>query len=126
MKKDSSSGGGEFILFYDGLCPVCRREVAFLKAIRDSDEVSYVDIASSSFDASRYGKDITYFVKSLRGFDGEKFTSGMDTMRALYRKLGLGFLMSWTALPGAKQLTDFFYHQFSRVRPKFSRFECDC
>ena len=47
--------GGEFKLLYDGQCPFCRREIAWLKR-RDRDgQLIVEDISTPEFRADRYG-----------------------------------------------------------------------
>lgn len=124
-KTNESGAIQKFTLFYDSMCPVCSREVNFLRRFKNSSEVKFIDITDSSFNPEDYNTDMDFFVRSLRGWDGERFYEGMDTMRKLYSALGMGYLFSWTKFPLIKPLTDVMYSSFARVRPKLSRFKCE-
>lgn len=116
----------QMTVLYDGLCPVCMREIRFLRRFDRRDGLNAVDIAAPGFDPSRYGLSLAECVGSLRGIgpNGERL-DGMDTIRAMYAAAGLGALMAWTRAPLVAPICDAAYRLFAGVRPRLSRFRPD-
>lgn len=114
-------------VLYDSLCPVCRREVDFLQyAGRKRNALNLIDIARADFKPEAYGLTMDEAVGSLHGFDRDgKPISGMDTIRAMYEAVGLGWIMSWTKLPIVSSICNRAYSVFAHYRPRFSGFKPD-
>ena len=108
-------------LLYDGACPVCRREVLWLRN-RRPDAIAAVDIADADFDAAAYGLRPEQVDAALYGIrpDGS-ITVGMDSLREGYRQAGLGWLIGWTSRWPARPLFDAFYRRFARNRMRIGR-----
>jgi predicted DCC family thiol-disulfide oxidoreductase YuxK len=45
-------------MFHDGDCPLCNREVAFLRKLDRTGKIKFTDIAAPDFDPAAYGKDL--------------------------------------------------------------------
>ncbi len=58
----------DFILFYDGLCPICRREVAWLRRRNQNAKLGFVDINAAEFKAEVYGKTMSELVAEITVF----------------------------------------------------------
>lgn len=73
-------------VFYDGACPVCRREIGWYRGMRGAEAVRWSDIAAEAappgFDRAALLKRFTV----IRG-DGEVVT-GAEGFAALWRALG--------------------------------------
>ena len=106
-----------FRLFYDSECPICRREVAWLKRRDRLGNLELEDIAALGFDPGRYGLTREEVDRELHGIkcDGE-VVRGMEAVREAYRSVGLGWLLAPSQLPGLKALTDRLYAGFARNR----------
>lgn len=110
-------------VLYDSLCPVCRKEVAFLRFAGRRNGLNLVDIAADGFKPEDFGLTMEQCVGSLRGLDSEgRALEGMDTIRAMYQGVGLGWLMSWTKIPLLSWFCDRGYAIFAHYRPRFSAF----
>ena len=112
-------------IFHDGACPLCRREVAFLRRRDHAGRLHFIDIASEKFDASAYGLDARAVMREIHGLDAHKrVLRGPELFRAAYEIVGLGWLWRWTAWPVARPLTNAAYRIFARLRvPIGSRLE---
>lgn len=104
-------------IFHDGNCPVCRLDVANLKARNSDGRLRFVDIAGPAFDPAPYGLSLAEFGAQIRGqcADGRMLT-GMDVFRLAYRAAGLGWVVAasdWHLLRG---LADRLYRRFARHR----------
>lgn len=125
--EQSSEGAGRqgtIQVFYDGHCPVCSREMKWLrrKASRKGLErqIMWVDIASPSFDPQHYGSSGTQedFMAVFHVYDGRQMHRAMDAVRALYRFLGLGVWLNWSGYPPFRPFVDLLYHLFAYFRPR--------
>lgn len=104
-------------VFFDGNCPLCRREIDFL-ARRDRDgRIEFTDIAASEFSAADYGITMDDFMAQIRGRlpDG-RFITGVEVFRRLYTAVGFGWLVRLTRTPGISWLLDKGYERFAKNR----------
>ena len=105
-------------VLYDGDCPLCRREVAWL---RDRDPAGSVarfeDIAAPGFEASRYGRSQAELMARIHGVlpDGT-LLEGVEVFRRVYAAVGLGWLVAPTRWPLLRPLCDAAYRWFARNR----------
>ena len=123
----SAEGGPQprLTLFFDGLCPVCAREMAFLRRRDRAGRLAFVDIAEPAFDPRKWGLSLPDLVGRMHAVDVDgRVIDGPEVFRRAYAAVGLGWLMSWTAWPGLRTLADVGYRLFARIRPRLSRFEC--
>lgn len=110
------------ILFHDGHCPLCQREVAWLARHPRRERVRLVDIQAVNFDAAPHGRSVATMMGQLhvRDADGRWFV-GMDASRALYAVLGYRRLVWLSTLPGVGGLMDAGYRWFARRRLRLGR-----
>jgi predicted DCC family thiol-disulfide oxidoreductase YuxK len=114
-------------LFYDGGCPVCSREMRFLKKKDSKNLISFIDISSSDFNPSEYNKDQDTFMKQIHARlpDGTLIT-GMEVFRQAYQRVGHGWILFPTKFPVIKQLADICYALFAKNRMRISKFLSRC
>lgn len=113
------------MIFFDGQCPFCRREISFMQS-RDSDsKLRFVDIASSDFHASHYGLEHQELQSVIHAItpDGEVLTR-MDVFRAAYEEIGLGWILRITKWPIFEALFDWTYSLFAKYRDKLGSYLC--
>lgn len=108
-------------VFFDGDCPLCRREIDFLKRRDRSDRIRATDIASPQFVAGSLGIDQATLMAEIHGRlpDGSWIT-GVEVFRRLYSAIGLGPLVWLTRLPLIRQLMDLGYRVFAQNRLKLT------
>jgi len=111
-----------FRLLYDGECPICRREVQWLKGRDRAGNLKLENIAALGFDPARYGLSRGEINRELHGIkpDGT-IVRGMEAVREAYRSVGLGWIMAPTRLPGVRFLSDRVYGWFARNRRALGR-----
>ncbi|NBC10322.1 MAG: DUF393 domain-containing protein [Planctomycetes bacterium] len=104
-------------VLYDGQCPLCRRELAMLRRLDKHERIAAEDIADPAFDASRYGLTYAQAMGRIHGIlpDGT-IVRDVEVFRRLYRAVGLGWLLGWTAWPGLRRVADAGYRWFARHR----------
>lgn len=112
----------QFKLFYDGECPFCRREVAWLKRRDRAGKLATEDIAALGFDPAFYGLKHDEVSRVLHGVTADgTVLRGMDAVREAYRTVGLGLLVAPTRLPVARTIADCLYALFARNRLTLGR-----
>lgn len=106
-----------FEVFYDSHCPLCRREIDMIRNKDKRALMKLTDIADPNFDPSSTGKSLDELMREIHGryADGE-LVVGVDVFRAIYRRLGLGWLVKPTTLPVVRWGMDRCYDFFARLR----------
>lgn len=99
-------------LLYDGECPLCVREVNFLKR-RDADRglVAFVDIADPNYSAAANGGiDFETAMGRIHAIlpDGT-VVKNVEVFRRVYETLGMGWVYAITRLPLIGKLADVLY-----------------
>lgn len=106
-------------LLYDGDCPLCLREVAFLRR-QDAGQgwVAFVDITAPDYDPQAHaGIDFATAMSRIHAIlpDGTVLRD-MEVFRRVYEVLGLGWLYAWTGWPLIKPLADRLYGWWAKHR----------
>lgn len=107
----------EVELFFDGACPLCAREVRFLRRLDAGGRVLFTDISDPAFDARALGKRPEDLMASLHARlpDGS-WLDGVNSFRAVYSAVGLGPLVAVSRLPGIAWALDRAYALFAKNR----------
>lgn len=130
MNKDRNEI--EFTLLYDGLCPICRREVAWLFVRNKFGRLGFQDINDAGFDPALYGKSLAELMAEIHGvYPDGRIIKGMSVFRATYSAVGLGWLLASTGWPLLKPLFDLLYRLFAKYRLRLARLvisdmSCNC
>jgi len=112
---------GPFTLYFDGLCPLCVREAAWLRGRDRHGRLRFVDIAAPGFDPATaipgHPLEATDFAARIHGLhpDG-RLATGVEVFREAYRRIGLGWLLAPTGWPLVRPLADAGYRCFARNR----------
>lgn len=108
----------EITVLYDGECPLCLREVRFLRR-RDpaGTKARFEDIAAPRFDAARYGRSHGELMARIHGVlpDGS-LVEGVEVFRRVYAAVGLGWLAAPLGWPILRPLFEIGYRWFARNR----------
>lgn len=117
LSASSDSADFDVEVFYDGECPLCRREIEMLRGRDRRGRIRFVDIAAEGFDASSVGVTWATLMARIHGRlpDGT-LIEGVEVFRRVYGVLGFPRLVALTRLPGIAQLLDFAYRVFARNR----------
>ncbi len=99
-------------LLFDGECPLCVREVNFLKR-KDGDRglINFVDIAAEDYDpADNANIDFETAMGRIHGIlpNGE-IVQNVEVFRQIYDILGIGWIYAVTKLPLVGKLADLLY-----------------
>ncbi len=111
-QSPSSSPSGKIKLLYDGECPLCLREVNFLKE-RDASRglVTFVDIADDNYNPSENGGvDFETAMGRIHAVlpDGTVIKN-VEVFRRVYEVLGMGWVYALTRWPIIGPIVDTLY-----------------
>jgi len=103
--------------FYDGLCPVCTREVALLRRLDKKKRIRFIDITNRELDDDAVGVPLEELMERIHGRlpDGT-WVYGVEVFRRLYSAVGFAPLVALTRLPGVAQILDLLYRWFAKNR----------
>jgi len=106
-----------FKLLYDGDCPLCRREAAFLQRRDRHGVLAFENITAPGFDPVAYGTTQEALMGVIHGvFPDGRLVRKMAVFREAYRAIGLGWLLAPTSWPGLRWFSDHGYEWFARHR----------
>jgi predicted DCC family thiol-disulfide oxidoreductase YuxK len=116
MKKEKKPA--ELILFFDGKCPLCTKEIALLKRYDKNAKIQFEDINSKSFGTKFPFIDLQEARNVLHGqlLGGTIITFMAWDLVERHRWLKL------LNLPLVRPLTDWGYQIFARHRSKIANF----
>ena len=111
-----------FKLLYDGQCPLCRREVAWLKLHDREGRLATEDISDPAFRAEKYGLTQDAVMGVMHGVmpDG-RIVQRVAAIREAYRTVGLGWIVAPLTWPVIGWIADRAYGVFARNRVLLGR-----
>ena len=112
-----SSSSPQVEVFFDGDCPLCTKEIDFVRRLDTKSRVRFTDIAAPGFDAASIGRTQDDLMARIQGraADGS-FIEGVEVFRQMYAAVGLSPIVALTRLPGITQLLDVGYRWFAKNR----------
>jgi predicted DCC family thiol-disulfide oxidoreductase YuxK len=108
-----------FEVFYDEQCPLCRKEINFIRRRDKQGRLKLVDISSPEFDGSSTGKSLDELMREIHGRYGDgSLITGVEVFREIYKRIGLGMFVVPTRLPVVRWAMDKAYNVFASLRYK--------
>lgn len=108
-------------VFYDGDCPLCRREIDMIRRIDKRERVQFTDIAAAEFDPADYGKTMATLMAEIHGrLPTGEWIIGVEVFRKLYGAVGFVWLVPASRLPGVRHALDLGYRVFAKQRLRFT------
>lgn len=104
------------ILFYDGSCGLCRKEISLLQH-RLHGKIQLQDISDTDF-SSYQGITAEDMMANLHVWDGSQFIIGLDASLYYWSLAGMHKLVWFIRLPIMYQLGKLGYIVWARFRPK--------
>ena len=107
-------------VWFDGGCPLCRREIALIRRLDRRGRIEFVDVsgpAPAGCPASR-----TALLARFHAREGDRLLSGAAAFAAMWRAIPvLRPLGEAARFPPLLALLEFAYRGFLRVRPALQR-----
>lgn len=121
--------GASFEVFFDGACPLCRREIAFLRRLdRERGAIVFTDIAARGFDPAPLGTTRAELMARIHGRplpDG-RLVEGVEVFRRLYDAVGFGPLVTLSRVAPFSWAAELGYRWFAKNRLRLTgRDACD-
>ena len=109
-------------IFFDGDCPLCLREIAYVRKLDRKKKIVFTDIASPSFDAEQAtGRDLDKLMASMHArLPGGQIVDGVEAFRQMYSRVGWGPLVRISRWPLIRPVLDRAYALFARNRPRLT------
>jgi len=121
MKKEIKTA--ELILFFDGKCPLCTKEIALLERYDKNAKIQFEDINSKSFETKFPSIDLQEAGNVLHGqLLGGTIITGMDVTFMAWDLVERHRWLKLLNLPLVRPLTDWGYQIFARHRSKIANF----
>lgn len=115
----------DFEVFFDGDCPLCLREIRWLKKLDKDRRIRFTDIASPGFAPGAVGIPYAELMAEIHGRmpDGT-VVRGVEVFRQLYGAVGFGWVVAATRWPGISFLLERAYALFAKNRLRLTG-RCD-
>lgn len=119
MSADGPSAG--VTVYFDGSCPLCRREVALYQGLESHAQLNWHDVSQHAPDAPGLCQQQAMARFHVRDTDGQLYSGAMAFV-VLWRQLpGWRWLAKCAALPGVTPMLEWGYVHFLRWRPRLQR-----
>ena len=110
-------------LLFDGGCPLCLREVKFLRSRDTLDNISFIDIDSPKYQPDLYSgisyKDAMGRIHAIN--ESGEILKDVAVFREAYRLIGLGWIYAPTNWPILSLLIAQIYKKCLKLRLAFTR-----
>ena len=104
-------------VFFDGGCPLCRREITFLRRWDRRRKIRFTDISAADFEAAAVGMTDETLMAEMHGrLPNGTWLRGVEVFRRMYAAVGFGPLVFLSRLPLISQVLDWGYAIFARNR----------
>ena len=111
----------EVEVFFDADCPLCRKEIGFLRRWDRHRRIRFTDIAAVDFDAAAVGIPYDRLMAEIHArLPDARWIRGVEVFRRLYSAIGLRWIVAATRWPGLSQIVDVGYRVFARNRLKWT------
>lgn len=108
-------------VFFDGDCPLCRREIGMLRWLDRKQRIRFTDITAEDFDAAAIGRTHDELMAEIHGrLPNGQLITGVEVFRQLYGAVGLRWLMWITRLPLVSHVLNWGYGVFARNRLRWT------
>jgi predicted DCC family thiol-disulfide oxidoreductase YuxK len=108
------------IVWHDGGCPLCRREIAFMRRLDRRGAICFVDVTTTQEAACPI--DRAELLARFHASDNGTLLSGAAAFAAMWRAIPLLRPLGLVArAPVMLAGIEFFYRAFLRVRPRLQR-----
>ena len=105
-------------IFFDGECPLCKREVDFLQSRNKKKFLEFVDINSLDSNLElNYGITYKQAMERIHALKNDgSFIKDVEVFQEAYQLIGLGWIYAPTKLPIIDNLIQFIYKLWAKNR----------
>lgn len=115
-ENQGSAENAAFEVFFDGDCPLCRREIALVRRLDTKGRVTVTDISAPGF-VPAVGLTQEALMATIHGrLPGGEVVRGVEVFRQLYAAIGFGPVVAVTRLAPIAWALEVGYRWFARNR----------
>ena len=105
-------------IFFDGECPICKREVEFLQSRNQRGYLSFIDINTSDFYLDfKYGITYKQAMERIHALKSDgSIIKDIKVFQEAYTLIGLGWIYAPTKIPIFSKFIDFIYGIWAKYR----------
>ena len=105
-------------IFFDGECPLCRREIDFLQSKNKKGSLSFIDINSSDFSLDpKYTITYKQAMERIHALKSDgSVIQDIKVFQEAYSLIDLGWIYAPTKLPILDKVIDFIYRFWAKYR----------
>ena len=109
-------------IFFDGGCPLCKREVDFLQSKNKNGYLSFIDINSSDFSLDfKYGISYKQAMERIHAFKSDgSVIKVIKVFQEAYSLISLGWNYAPTKFPILDKCIEFIYGFWAKYRLKIT------
>lgn len=114
-------------IFFDGLCPLCAREINVYRRRSHDGRIVFIDITDAAFSAEAEGLDPKEVHRRFHAKDGAgRIYTGPEAFVEIWKRVpGFALAVRLAALPGAGLVMEAGYFCFMHLRPLLPRLRRD-
>jgi predicted DCC family thiol-disulfide oxidoreductase YuxK len=121
-RRERESVGWQIEVFFDGDCPICRREIELLLRHDRSGNIRFTDVAAACFPAKDLGVVWSELMSEIHGrLPNGTWLRGVEVFSGLYAAVCRTSLVWLSPLPVVSGLLDRAHRVFARNRLKWTR-----
>lgn len=105
-------------IFFDGGCPLCKREVDFLQSKNQKGYLKFIDINNSDFYLDfKYGITYKQAMNRIHALQSDgSIIKDINVFQEAYRLIGLGWVYAPTKIPIFDKIFEFIYRLWAKYR----------
>ena len=109
-------------IFFDGGCPLCKREVDFLQSKNQKGALRFIDINTSDFCSDlKYGITYKQAMDRIHAMKSDgSVIKDIKVFQEAYSLIGLGWIYAPTKLPILDKFIEFIYGLWAKYRLKIT------
>ena len=109
-------------IFFDGGCPLCKREVDFLQSRNQKGYLSFIDINTSDFYLDlKYGITYKQAMERIHALKSDgSVIKDIKVFQEAYTLIGLGWIYAPTKFPIFDKFIEFIYGIWAKYRLKLT------
>ena len=109
-------------IFFDGGCPLCKREIYFLQSRNKKGYLSFIDINTSDFYLDlKYGITYKQAMERIHALKSDgSLIKDIKVFQEAYTLIGLGWIYAPTKIPIFDKFIEFIYLIWAKYRLKLT------
>jgi predicted DCC family thiol-disulfide oxidoreductase YuxK len=115
----------EVEVFFDGECPLCKREIDMIRRRDVNHKILFTDITDETFAPRAIGKSIVELMSQIHGrLPNGELIVGPEVFRKLYSAIGFSRVVRLSRVAGISHMLEVGYRFFARYRLRLTGRQC--